>query len=78
MEAEHSAFRDLLSVGKNARASGDHHNLSVAASNLSALLQAHIAKEDTVLFPMAIDSLGEEQLRRMDATGTEARAARAT
>jgi iron-sulfur cluster repair protein YtfE (RIC family) len=74
MEAEHSAFRDLLSKGKSARARADHHSLSAAATGLAALLQAHIAKEDRVLFPMALELLDQERLAVMDA-GIEGTAA---
>jgi hemerythrin-like domain-containing protein len=67
MDAEHGAFRALLAAGKAARKRGDGRGLSTAAADLAALLRAHIAKEDGVLFPMALDVLDEEQMRRLDA-----------
>lgn len=72
MEAEHGVFRDLLQAGKEARDRGDDARLSVAATDLAALLQAHIAKEDQVLFPMALAVLSEEQLRCVDAAAAAA------
>jgi len=67
MEAEHAAFRERLAAGQEARERSDGPRLSVAAADLAALLRAHIAKEDGVLFPMALDALSEAQLGRMDA-----------
>lgn len=68
MQAEHETFRELLQTGNRARAQGNDAQLSMAATDLAALLQAHIAKEDRVLFPMALAALSEEALRRIDAS----------
>jgi hemerythrin-like domain-containing protein len=67
MNAEHAAFRDLLAAGKDARERREHGALATAATDLAALLRAHIAKENQVLFPMSLDALSPEQLRRIDA-----------
>jgi hemerythrin-like domain-containing protein len=67
MNAEHTAFRDLLETARQARAAGDTAALATAATNLAALLQAHIAKEDGVLFPLALDRLSAEQIAAIDA-----------
>jgi hemerythrin-like domain-containing protein len=67
MNAEHTAFRDLLAAASEARERGDTKRMGDDAADLAALLQAHIAKEDGVLFPMALDALSKEQLERIDA-----------
>lgn len=67
MNAEHTAFRDLLAAGKAAREGGAAAQLTAAATDLANLLRAHIAKENAVLFPMSLDVLGEEALHRLDA-----------
>jgi len=67
MKAEHATFRDLLEAGRRARAAGDTPALTTAAADLAALLQAHIAKEDGVLFPLATDRLTVEEIARIDA-----------
>lgn len=69
MDAEHTAFRDLLRAGQAARGCGDHQRVAATVADLAALLQSHIAKEDGVLFPMALHALTEEQMRSMDAAG---------
>ena len=66
MNAEHQTFRDLLQSARRARHNGDDHKLPLIAADLATLLQGHIAKEDGVLFPLALDLLTEEQLERVD------------
>jgi hemerythrin-like domain-containing protein len=67
MDAEHAAFRDLLAAGTAAR-DRDATDIAIAAArDLARLLRAHIAKEDDVLFPMALEALDAEQWRRVDA-----------
>lgn len=66
MNAEHATFRQLLATGFRARDQGDSKAMMRAAADLAALLRAHIAKEDGVLFPMALDALSDEQLERID------------
>lgn len=66
MDAEHAAFRDLLAAGKAAR-DRDANDIAIqTARDLARLLRAHIAKEDEVLFPMALEALEAEQWRRVD------------
>lgn len=72
MHAEHAAFRDLLAAARAARSAGDAERLGAAAADLAALLQAHIAKEDGVLFPLARQRLSAEQLRRIDDAAQQA------
>lgn len=72
MGAEHAVFRDLLAAGKQGRDRGDTRGLTQAANDIAVLLRAHIAKEDGVLFPMALEVLSEEQLRDLDAAGGKA------
>lgn len=67
MEAEHDSFRDLLARGKEEHARGDDAGLGRTAADLAALLQTHIAKEDRVLFPMALEVLGAERLQVLNA-----------
>jgi len=71
MHAEHAAFRDLLATAREARAGCDERRLCAAAADLAALLQAHIAKEDGVLFPLARDRLSADQLARIDTAARE-------
>ena len=66
MNAEHDTFRDLLQSARRARHDGNDHKLSKIAADLATLLQGHIAKEDGVLFPLALDLLTAEQLARVD------------
>jgi hemerythrin-like domain-containing protein len=66
MNAEHDTFRDLLQAARRARHDGNDHKLSMIAIDLATLLQSHIAKEDGVLFPLALDLLTAEQLDRVD------------
>lgn len=66
MNAEHDAFRHLLQAARQARQDGDGHALTTAATDLATLLQRHIAKEDGVLFPLALEMLTVEQLDRLD------------
>lgn len=67
MDAEHAAFRELLSVGKNALDAGVAEPATLAAGDLAALLRGHIAKESGVLFPMALELLTTDHLDRIDA-----------
>jgi len=67
MNAEHAAFRELLAAGKVARDSGVREGVTASARDLAGLLRSHIAKEDHVLFPMALDVLTDDQLSHIDA-----------
>ena len=66
MEAEHAAFRELLAGGRAACDRDANGDAIVAARDLAMLLRAHIAKEDNVLFPMALEVLGAEQWQRVE------------
>jgi hemerythrin-like domain-containing protein len=77
MLSEHRALErlttDLRLQARNARL-GDRLALKECASvgdQVARLLREHIEKEENVLFPLALESLGEEEradvLRRMDA-----------
>jgi len=72
MHAEHAAFRELLAAARAARSARDGEHLGAAAADLAALLEAHIAKEDRVLFPLARQRLSTEQLRRIDDAARQA------
>ena len=66
MNVEHDTVRELLHAARRARRDGNDHKLPMIAADLATLLQRHIAKEDGVLFPLALELLAEEQLDRVD------------
>jgi len=45
---------------------GDRRAMAEAALGYSSLLRGHIRKEDQILYPMAVQRLHEEALRRVD------------
>lgn len=53
MNAEHAAFRELVTGLSTALRSGNREAQRAHAAELVQLLRAHIAKEDQILFPMA-------------------------
>ncbi len=66
MEAEHALFRNLRQAAATARQASEGACLATAVADLIALLRSHIAKEDNVLFPMALERMRPEQLTRLD------------
>ena len=67
MEHEHAAFRQLLDELSAAHAAGRLEAQRECAGALVALLQEHIAKEDHVLFPLALRMLTPEDIGEVDA-----------
>lgn len=67
MNAEHESFRDLLHGLGSAVRDGDGERERACARNIIDLLRAHIAKEDNVLFPMAMRLLSPDEQREVDA-----------
>ena len=66
MLSDHTKGRELIKE-MEAAVSGkeDHKRFMQAAKNYSSLLQAHIEKENTVLFPAAESALTADQLDRI-------------
>ncbi len=63
---EHVEGRNLIKEMESAIASPPHYgNFSIAARKYSALLQSHIGKENSVLFPMAEKTLDPGQLEEL-------------
>lgn len=60
MLAEHEEGRRLVRRVEAALAEGNSAGAAQGLDAYAALLRAHIAKEDTVLFPLADRTLGEE------------------
>ncbi len=58
MLAEHRLGREYIAAMKEALAAGDAEKLRAAGEGYGGLLQAHIGKENNVLFPMADRLLG--------------------
>jgi hemerythrin-like domain-containing protein len=69
MNAEHISIRELLRNLGAAVRSNDAGGQRTYATELIALLEAHIAKEDQVLFPMASRLLSPEEQAEVDACG---------
>jgi hemerythrin-like domain-containing protein len=67
MNAEHAAFRDLLGALEAANAVGDTARQQVHADGIIDLLRGHIAKEDQILFPMALRLLQPDEQCEVDA-----------
>ena len=67
MNAEHADFRDLLGRLAEAIATADAAQQRQCAHDLIDLLRAHIAKEDQVLFPMAMRLLSPAEQSEVDA-----------
>ena len=72
MLMEHAAGRAHLAVlvekaGQAAPwTAADRHRVAEAARGYAELLRAHIAKEDGILYPMALARLGEEGLGKVN------------
>ncbi|MGH3054833.1 MAG: hemerythrin domain-containing protein [Gaiellaceae bacterium] len=66
MNAEHAVFRKLLSGLTTALNAGDRLGQLAQTEELIGLLRTHIAKEDHVLFPMAVRLLSDEEQREAD------------
>jgi len=67
MSVEHTTFRALLGQLGSALRTGDQGQQRACAEDLINLLRGHIAKEDRVLFPMALNTLSAEELGEVDA-----------
>jgi hemerythrin-like domain-containing protein len=68
MLSEHTQGRALIkAMDGAATGSPDYPKFKQAAGEYAALLQAHIDKENTVLFPMAEKSLSAEKLEQIHA-----------
>ena len=66
MLSEHEQGRKYIKEMDRAVASGpDYKAFAVAAKQYSALLQGHIQKENTVLFPMAENALDKASLDQL-------------
>jgi len=66
MTAEHATFRELMHRLSASVRSGDAEQQRTRALDVVELLRAHIAKEDNVLFPMALRVLTSEEQREVD------------
>ena len=66
MLAEHKAFRELMHDLSDAVRSGDVEQQRARTLDLIESLRGHIAKEDNVLFPMALRMLTAEEHREVD------------
>jgi len=67
MNAEHLMFRQLLASLTAAAQAGEEEQQRVCAHDLAELLRGHIAKEDGVLFPLALQLLSPEEIGEVDA-----------
>jgi hemerythrin-like domain-containing protein len=67
MNAEHATFRQLLAGLTAALRSGKLDQQQRCTRDLVALLRGHIAKEDEVLFPLALGMLSPEEISEVDA-----------
>lgn len=67
MNAEHATFRQLLASLTAAFHSEDLDQQQRCMRDLVALLHAHIAKEDQVLFPLALQMLSPQEIGEVDA-----------
>ncbi len=67
MNAEHARFRELLAGLHEALRSGATTQQREHGSELIDLLRGHIAKEDGVLFPMAMRLLSPTELQEVEA-----------
>jgi hemerythrin-like domain-containing protein len=68
MSAEHAEFRALLAHLAAAVRAGSYAGQRAHATEIVALLRAHIDKEDHVLFPLAEQLLSAEELAEVDRT----------
>ncbi len=66
MHHEHAAFRDLLAALRAAVAAHDLPQQRTHALALIDLLRGHIAKEDQILFPMAMRMLNPAEQQEVD------------
>jgi hemerythrin-like domain-containing protein len=69
MNAEHATFRDLLARLTDALRAGDRAAQLADVRELIELLRAHIAKEDSVLFPMAARLLNPAERDELNRRG---------
>ncbi len=67
MNAEHASFRELLSGLDAAVSAPDPRRGESCAHEIIDLLRSHIAKEDQVLFPMALQLLRPDEQCEVDA-----------
>ena len=66
MLSEHIQGRNLIKEMENAMATKpDYESFAIAARQYSSLLQNHIQKENTVLFPMAEKTLDKARLEQL-------------
>jgi len=66
MLAEHEEFRALVQALRDAVQAANHEAQRVHARAVIELLRGHIAKEDHVLFPMALRILNADELVEVD------------
>ena len=66
MESEHATFRELRQRLADAVQSKDYAAQREAAAAVMELLREHIAKEDQVLFPMALQTLSADEQREVE------------
>jgi hemerythrin-like domain-containing protein len=71
MNAEHASFRELLNNLTAGIRAADLGQQRSCTHGLIDLLRAHIAKEDTVLFPMASRLLSADELAEVEARAAE-------
>ena len=71
MNAEHEEFRSLLAALRAAVRAGDAEQGRGCARELIELLRGHIAKEDRILFPMAMQMLSGDEQREVDARAAQ-------
>jgi hemerythrin-like domain-containing protein len=69
---EHVQGRAYIQQMRDAAAAGDYDRVRRVSMLYVGLLRDHIQKEDNVLFAMARDVLGREDLERLDAEFTAA------
>lgn len=72
VDAEHSAFRDLVLDLRDAIRVADIELQRVCAVTIIRFLRGHITKEDQVLFPMAEACLSERERAEIDEAARDA------
>ncbi|MHC4937917.1 MAG: hemerythrin domain-containing protein [Planctomycetota bacterium] len=68
---EHGIGRRCIAAMKEAIEAEDRVRLRGISLEYAAMLRAHIAKEDNVLFPMGVNILSADELERLDASFAE-------
>jgi hemerythrin-like domain-containing protein len=76
MESEHAEFRDRVRRLAGALAAADPRAAGAGAAAIVDFLHAHIAKEDHVLFPLALRTLEPAERDEVDARARVVLAAR--